>query len=67
MVVIDNKCNPHYFFFSQTECIKEVSERVMENRGRKAERRIASAIHQFNEDDDDRNNSGAASALKSIA
>ena len=39
----------------------------MENRSRKAERRIASAIHQFNEDDDDRNNWGAASALKSIA
>lgn len=32
-----------------------------------AERRIASAIHQFNEVDDDRNNWRAASALKSIA
>ena len=35
--------------------------------GGATERRIAGAIHHFNESDDDRNNRGAASALKSIA
>lgn len=36
-------------------------------RTREAERRIGSAIYQFNEGDADRNNCGVASALKSIA